>query len=199
MTEAFVSSLFVPGIRNRNFQRVGTLPLTTPRRARRWITPLCARSLESYMEGKSFDGGEENRKRKDQSSSSRQKPPSQKLTLQSAMIKMKIASIETCAFLLKNGRVSVNGETVTFEKTKIDRFNDRISVNDTDYGTLEEQESGRLVGGFVTKDGKEAADDAQLLPRVQKDFKLRDDLPSKKMKRSVDGGFFSGRRRRSAK
>lgn len=194
-----MSSLFVSGVKNRNFQRFGTSSVITPRRARSRIIPLCARSLESYMEGKSFDEEERKSNRKDQSSSPHKKLPSPKVTLQSAMVKMNIASIETCSFLLKNGRVRVNGQTVDFDKMKIDRYNDRISVNDTDYGTLEDQESGRLTGGFATKDGKEAVDDARLLPRTRRDFKLVDDLPTKKMKRNVDGGFYATRRRRSGK
>lgn len=109
---------------------------------------------------------------------------------------MNVASIETCEFLVRSGRVRVNGVVVSDQKAKIHRFDDDLVVNGLPCGTMALHE-----GNAKTLPGDENGEmvDTKFLPRGQRDFR-NSPRPKpgpenfKKYSRRVDRGFFSSRR-----
>lgn len=106
------------------------------------------------------------------------------------MIDLNVASSETCALLIRCGRVKVNSEVVTDERARINRFEDRISVTD------------RMMGTVVRGAGRdEVSELEERSPRSQRDRSLdsEEDVQWRRSGRNVDGGFYSSRKRRYGK
>lgn len=146
----------------------------SPRRRTRVCT-LHAQSLESYREGNRFRNTSGPGRFSGEGSfpeipKKEQKPAKIKLRvpLTKAMSKLNVASMETCAFLVRSGCVHVNGLLVRDEKARIHRFEDIISVNGAHYGPVDtvpsETESLSRDSDFADNI------DPSILPRSQRDF-----------------------------
>lgn len=192
-----------------------TLVTRTPRRCRRYALSPMARSLDSYREGNRFGNDDSTRRSRNRYTSSpgngfakdkkkkEAPPPRRKLRvpLVNALCSLNVASLETCAFLIRSGCVRVNGEVVNDQKAKVHRFDDDLVVNGKGYGTvsvLDSEESLSNASDFHD------VGDPELLPRAQRDFRNspREGLGPesfKKYNRRVDRGFFSSRRYHSGK
>lgn len=127
----------------------------------------------------------------DSSSENGPKPnPKPKIALVKALVKMNVASHDTCVFLVQKGCVRVNGVVVEDEKAKIDRQSDAVMVNGTNHGTLEgsPEQSDEWV---------DPEKDKTFLPRRQRDFnqeRLDGGANRRKFSRRVDGGFYSSKK-----
>ncbi|CAN8068153.1 unnamed protein product [Agarophyton chilense] len=152
----------------------------TPKRLHLRTVPA-ARSLESYREGRRFPNQDPSRK----SSFSEHSNPlaKQKMSLLKALMKLNVASSETCELLIRNGRVRVNGKTVKEHRARIDTFEDMLWISGTDYGTVQDGQPVPLI-------------DSEIEPRKHRDF--RSSIPEqgldRKYSRRVDGGFYSRKR-----
>lgn len=176
--------------------------MKTPRRTRNCT--LHARSLDSYREGSRFNNEIPGTDDPLRAVPAQRKPPKvkQRIALTKAMSKLNIASMETCAFLVRSGCVRVNGQVVRDEKAKIHRFDDSFTVNETLYGPIGSPETESL-----TRDSDFADDiDPDILPRSQRDFPQNVDYGSmdnrktkKKFSRRVDRGYYSSQRFESGK
>lgn len=80
--------------------------------------------------------------------------------------------MDTCAFLIRSGCVSVNGVVILDAKTRIDA-EDVISVNGSDIETFTERDS---------------------LPRNRRDLETEDREITKDYTKGIDEGFYSGKR-----
>lgn len=158
---------------------------STPRRGRRFVLTPKARSLESYREGSRFERSD---RRSPVPGDDQTKPiirHKSRISLARALVMLHVASLETCALMIRSGRVRVNGDVVTDGKAKVDRFKDTLSANGIELGTLE---------GPEDSDSGEFEEDSTLLPRTQRDSKHTFDLRERKRyDRHIDGGFFSSR------
>lgn len=184
---------------------------TTPRLTRVLVRGPQARSIESYREGSRFGGEgrfrrahnkEEQRRRNidlKNEQNSEQSRRKLRVLLPLALSQMNVASFETCGFLVRSGRVQVNGTVVKDGKVKINRFDDIITVNGTEYGSME----SILKEEAEEEDKEDELDDLNILPRAQKDFyypgSTRNEDNIKKYNRRVDGGFYASRRYRAGK
>lgn len=205
--QAFVGSPLAPCA---FFSRNSPLHVT-PRRTRVYVQMPQARSLESYREGNRFgnEGRSHHARRKggnrienaDSKSGGEfaQGRGKQSFVLPYALVRMNVASFETCGFLVRSGCVRVNGSVVKDEKAKINRFNDIVTVNGTEYGCLDE----RLREGTEVVNDENEKDELNVLPRTQRDFyhpeSARTPGMFKKYNRGVDGGFYSSRRHKGGK
>lgn len=106
-----------------------------------------------------------------------------KVRLQALMSKYGVASSETCAVMIENGFVSVNGEVVTDAKARVKKDTDFILVR------------GKELLPFDPDDGSDNDDDESVenLPRAQKDFGRAKVLSTDKFNWRVDGGFLSSK------
>ncbi|KAI0564824.1 RNA-binding S4 [Gracilaria domingensis] len=163
------------------FQRSNrSLCQRTPKRQQS-RTVTVSRSLDSYREGNRFAERDAPR---NPSFSERPFPlVKHKMSLLKALMKLNVASSETCELLIRSGRVRVNGNTIREHKTRIDIFQDLLWISGTDYGTVHDGEPVQFS-------------DSELEPRTQKDF--RSSIPegglNRKFTRRIDGGFYSRRR-----
>lgn len=170
------------------------------------VLQLSARSLDSYRSGSRFNSSQRQqlsrlssdafnhktdrpkpeRLKKDSSENS-EGPRKRKIKLLSALIERKVASAETCSFLIRSSFICVNGIVETNEKASIDRYSDRIFVNNKDIGTVE----------YVT-DHRDKWE--QRAPRTHRDHRQSDiDAIHRNYSRDVDGGFFQSKKYKAGK
>lgn len=203
------------------------LPSKTRRRGRA-LCVAQARSLDSYREGSRWSGqerdfysglekrvtrgGRSGRRREDENEDGKAegvagkgkkgktpKAPKTRVALTKALSKMNVASLETCAFLVRGGCVRVNGVLEKDDAAKINKFSDRLSVNGVDMGVLEPNQDESDEDRTRDSDFAEVFD-TKSLPRAQRDLRrnkmmrLGEDANLKKYNRRIDGGFYSGRR-----
>lgn len=191
-----------------------TLLPKTHRKCRRYSLTPTARSLDSYREGDRFGNTDSTRRSRNRYTSSsgngfakdkrkEAPPPRRKLRvpLVNALSSLSVASLETCAFLIRSGCVRVNGEVVLDQKAKIHRFEDDLVVNGKGYGKLSVVDNDENVSN--ASDFNEVVD-PELLPRGQRDFRNSPRRGPgaesfKKYNRRVDRGFFSSRRYHAGK
>lgn len=122
-----------------------------------------------------------------------------RIPLPYALLQMNVASFETCGFLIRSGCVRVNGNVVKDEKAKVNRFDDTIMVNGTEYGSLD----NRLREEAEVVEDENEVDELNILPRTQRDFHYPGSAQTpdtfKKYTRRVDRGFYSSRRHSAGK
>lgn len=169
------------------------------------VSPV-ARSMDSYRAGRRFSQRDQHERlptppppqppkskspnEKAAGAGSAPAPPAKvktHTTLVRALVSLKVASHDTCSFLIRQGRICVNGEMVTDDLTRVDRMNDRLLFNGVDLGTVE---AATL----------QMSEDAQREPRSRRDRPQPDaDLLKRGYGPGVDDGFYWAKRRRYGK
>ncbi|KAJ8904159.1 hypothetical protein NDN08_000686 [Rhodosorus marinus] len=132
-------------------------------------------------------------------------PENQKLL--NALKVFKIAASDTCEYLIRAGKVEVNGSVVKDSKFAVNARKDKIVVNG---GWINSKQSIDLAERTKPKKGKRKKkaepepvtdQDVDILPRGQRDFRSskvvkRNEEGEKFKGREIDGGFSSKRGKR---
>lgn len=110
------------------------------------------------------------------------------ISLVKALVKLKVASEETCHFLIKNGCISVNGVVTDDPFSRIHCTDDHIIVDGCDVGTVDNA-SPPLIDEHDRKN----------IPKPHQSRSPQKVEEILQNHRSVDGGFYVRRRRRYGK
>lgn len=106
------------------------------------------------------------------------------ISLLKALVRLKVASEDTCLFLVRHGYVSVNGVVVEEARAPVNCVDDKINVKGREFGTV----SNATPPVIDEKDRKS-------IPRPHRS-RSRDEVEDiKQNHRSIDGGFYARRRR----
>lgn len=106
------------------------------------------------------------------------------IPLSKALVRLKVASEDTCTFLIRNKYVSVNEVVVDDVQTRVDCTNDKISVKGQEIGTV-----SNATPPVMDENDRKNIPKPQ---RYRSPKKVEDIMQNH---RSIDGGFYARRRR----
>lgn len=106
------------------------------------------------------------------------------ISLLKALVRLKVASEDTCSFLIRNGYVSVNEVVAEDGHARVDCTNDKITVKGQEIGTV-----SNATPPVIDENDRKSIPKPQ---RSRSPKKVEDIMQNH---RSIDGGFYARRRR----